>query len=125
MEDKGDDNTCADIVDVDTDVVERDIYSCFFYENKNLWGEEEGLNDLCVRETKSGMYWCWEKKEVGMLDLIAKWDWGRWRGQVDCLVAWDASGSLGMRMVAEETLLYAGILPNMVKRDCEEDWSDG
>ena len=30
-----------------------------------------------------------------------------------------------MRMVAEETLLYAGILPNIVKRDCEEDWTDG
>ena len=36
MEDKGDDSTCADIVDIDIDVVERDIYSCFFYENKNL-----------------------------------------------------------------------------------------
>ena len=38
MEDKGDDSTCADIVDIDIDidVVERDVYSCFFYENKNL-----------------------------------------------------------------------------------------
>ena len=36
MEDKGDDSTCVDIVDVDIDVVERDIYSFFFYENKNL-----------------------------------------------------------------------------------------